>query len=179
MLNTLVVQGIGGIAYTLLALSYFKKEKRQILFIQIFAYIFFLLHYYLLNGITGAICNLIGLLALSTIYIFEKRTTKNKDTLLGIVVVFFTVLMLVANIVTFQNIFSIFPMVASVIAIVSFLRKSENDIRGIGILVAICWLIYAIVYKSYISIIFEAITLIDVVIAFLKNLQNKKNRKEE
>ena len=93
--------------------------------------------------------------------------------------VFFTVLMLVANIVTFQNIFSIFPMVASVIAIVSFLRKSENDIRGIGILVAICWLIYAIVYKSYISIIFEAITLIDVVIAFLKNLKNKKYRKEE
>ena len=74
MLNAFIVQGIGAIGYTTLALSYFKKEKRQILFMQIFAYIFFIIHYYLLNGITGAICNLIALFALLTIYCFEKLT---------------------------------------------------------------------------------------------------------
>ena len=72
MINTLLVQGVGAIGYTILALSYFKKEKRQILYMQIIAYIFFVIHYYLLNGITGAICNLIGLFALVTIYLFEK-----------------------------------------------------------------------------------------------------------
>ena len=170
MLNTIAVQGIGAIGYTLLALSYFKKEKRQILFMQIFSYIFFVIHYYLLNGITGAICNLIGLFALVTIYMFEKYKLKNKI----IVSTFFIVLILAVNIMTFQNIYSIFPMVASVIVIISFLENNENDIRGIGVLSAICWLIYAIVYKSYISIVFEVITFIDVVIAFFKNLSHKK-----
>ena len=172
MLNTLLVQGVGAIGYTLLAFSYFKKEKKQILFIQIFSYIFFVIHYYLLNGITGAICNLIGLFALTTIYMFEKHKIKNKI----LVSTFFIILLLSVNIMTYQNIFSIFPMVASVIVIISFLEDNENDVRGIGVLAAICWLVYAIAYKSYIAIVFEVITFINVVIAFLKNLSEKKHK---
>lgn len=67
-------------------------------------------------------------------------------------------------------------MVASVIVIISFLENNENDIRGIGVLSAICWLIYAIAYKSYISLVFEAITFINVVVAFVKNLSHKKKK---
>ena len=78
MTNTLITQFIGAIGYTSLALSYFKKKKKDILFIEIIAYIFFTLHYYLLNGITGTICNFIGLLALVTIYFFDKYKLSNK-----------------------------------------------------------------------------------------------------
>ena len=172
MLNTLIVQGIGAIGYILLSLSYYKKEKIQILFMQIFSYIFFSVHYYLLNGITGAICNLLGLFSMITIYMFEKYRLKNKIP----VSIFFIALLLAVNIMTFQNIFSIFPMVASVIVIISFLENNENDIRGIGVLSAICWLVYAIAYKSYISIVFEVITFINVVIAFVNNLSHKKKK---
>ena len=165
MLNALIIQGIGAIGYTLLALSYFKKEKKQILFMQIISYVFFVIHYYLLNGITGAICNLIGLFALVAIYVFEKYKLENKI----LVSAFFIVLLLIINIASFQNIYSIFPMVASSIVIISFLENNENDIRGIGLLAAICWLVYAIAYKSYIAIAFEVITLIGTIAAFIKN----------
>ena len=174
MLNTIVVQGIGAIGFILLSLSYYKKEKKQILFMQIFAYIFFAIHYYLLNGITGAICNVIGLFALVTIYIFDNYKLKNKIP----ISILFIASLLAVNIMTYQNIFSLFPMVAAVIVIISFLDNNENDIRGIGVLSAICWLIYAIAYNSYISIIFEAITFINVVIAFFKNLLQKKDNKK-
>ena len=172
MIYQFMIQCLGAVGYTILSLSYFKKEKRQILLMQIFSYIFFVIHYYLLNGITGAICNQIGLFALVTIYIFEKYKLKNKL----LVSTFFIVLLLAVNIMSFQNIYSIFPMIASVAVIISFLENNENDIRGIGVLSAICWLIYAIVYNSYISIDFEVITLIDVVIAFSKNLSHKKKK---
>ena len=76
MLNQLIIQGVGAIGYTLLALSYFKEEKSKILFMQIISYIFFVIHYYLLNGITGAICNFIGLFALVIIYLFDKYKLK-------------------------------------------------------------------------------------------------------
>ena len=175
MIDMLLIQGIGAIGYGTLALSYFKKQKNQILFMQIIAYIFFTIHYYLLSGITGAICNLIGLFALITIYVFEKYNIKNKL----LVSAFFILLLLIINIMTFQNFFSIFPLIASIIVVISFLENDENAIRGIGVVAAVCWLISAIAYKSYVAIAFEVVTLIDVCIAFLKNQYIKKNNNNE
>lgn len=169
-MNYILVQFIGAIGYTLLALSYFKKEKKQILFMQIFAYIMFTIHYYLLSGFTGAICNLVGLVALITIYLFDKYKFKNKK----IMAMIFIILIILINVQTFQNIYSIFPMIASVIVIISFITDNEAAIREIGVISAVCWLIYAIVYKSYTGIVFEVITLIGVLAAVVKNSKNKE-----
>ena len=169
-MNFLLIQFIGAIGYAILAASYYKKEKRKILFMQIIAYVMFTIHYYLLSGLTGAICNLIGLFALFIIYLFDKYEWKNKN----LVSYFFILLLIIINIITFQNIYSIFPMIASVIVIVSFLMNSEDYIRGIGLISAVCWLIYAIVYKSYIAIAFEIFTLIGTLVAFIKNTSNPK-----
>jgi len=159
----LFIQFIGAIGYSLLAYSYFKEDKRQILFMQIFAYLMFVIHYYLLSGITGAICNLIGLFALLAIYILDKSKFKN------IVATFFIVELLLINIYEFQNFFSIFPLVASISVIISFLNNDEDVIRIIGIISAICWLVYAVVYKSYIAIVFEVLTLIGTFYAYIKS----------
>ena len=166
-INMIITQFIGAIGYGTLALSYFKKNKKEILFMEIIAYIFFTIHYYLLNGITGAICNLIGLFALISIYLFDKYKLKNKY----LVSIFFVIILLIINIVNFQNIYSIFPMIASTIVIISFLSNDENKIRIVGVISAICWLIYAIVYKSYIAIVFEVITLINVFLALFRNIK--------
>ena len=176
-MDFIFTQFVGAIGYSILAFSYFKKEKRQILFLQILSYIMFTIHYYLLSGITGAICNFIGLLALVTIYLFDKNKWKYKNQ----VAIIFIFLLLVINIITFQNVFSIFPMVASVIAIISFLTDKEETIREIGIVAAICWLLYAIVYKSYIAIVFEVVTLIGVCAAYIKNnvkIESKERNKK-
>ena len=165
-----LIQIIGGIGYATLAASYYKKEKKRILYMQIIAYILFTIHYYLLDGLTGAVCNLIGLFALVSIYIFEKYEWRFKN----IIAFIFIVVLTFINIITFQNIYSIFPMIASVLVIISFITNNENYIRGIGLISAICWLIYAIVYHSYIAIIFEVVTLIGVLIAFVKNVIKDK-----
>lgn len=160
-----LIQLIGAIAFFALVGSYYLKEKKNILFMHIVAYVMFTIHYYLLSGITGAICNAIGLLALLAIYIIEKQNWKNKN----LVAFVFIFIICIINIVTFQNVFSIFPMIASIIVIVSFLMDNENYIRVIGLISAVCWLIYAIVYKSYISIGFEVFTIIGTLIALAKN----------
>ena len=166
----LLIQFIGAIGYSTIAFSYFKKEKRQILFIQIIAYIAFAIHYYLLNGFTGAVCNLIGLIALVLIYLFDKYKFKNKNILIFSIIPFLVVI----SCLTFENIYSIFPIIASTIAIISFLTDSEYTIRKVGVASAISWLVYAIVYKSYVSIVFEVITLISTVVAFVKNRNGGK-----
>ena len=164
-MNFILIQLIGAIAYITIAISYYRKEKKSILLMQIIAYIFFTLHYFLLAGISGVVCNLVGLFALVVIYIFDKYKLKYK----WIASTFFIVALIVVNIITFQNIYSIFPMVASVIVIISFVLDNEDFIRKIGIVSALCWLVYAIVYKSYISIAFEALTLVGVCVALIKH----------
>ena len=164
-------QIIGAAGYATLSVSYFKKNKKDILLIQIISYIFFTLHYYLLGGKTGAICNLLGLIAFIIIYIFDKKNTKNKKILTICIIPFLVIIALI----TYQDVFSIFPIIASIFAILSFISDDENKIRGIGIIAAICWLIYAIVYKSYVAIAFEIIALSATVIAFFKNI-NKRNK---
>ena len=133
----------------------------------IIAYILFAIHYYLLSGVSGTICNVLGLLSLLSIYIMEKNNWKNKN----VITFLFIVLIFGINIVIFQNIFSIFPMVASIIAIISFMMDKEKTIRGLGLISAVCWLIYAIAYKSYISILFEVFAVIGTLIAFVKNTE--------
>ena len=90
-MNFILIQLIGCIGYSLLAASYFKKEKNKILYMQIIAYIMFTIHFYLLSGITGAICNAIGLVALIVIYLFEKNKWKNKNLIawlfIGIIII--------------------------------------------------------------------------------------------
>ena len=174
-MNNVIIQLIGVIAYAILAFSYFKKKTKEIIYIQIFSTIGFAVHYYLLSGITGTIRNLISLLIQIIIYIFEKKEGKNKK----ILIFFTTPLLILISLFTYENIYSIFPIIASTVILISFVLSNENTIRISGIISALCWLIYAAIYKSYAGVFFEGISMITTFIAFLKN-NNKdifKNRK--
>ena len=171
-MNNLITQLIGVIAYVLLAFSYFKKNKKDILFIQIFSTIAFAIHYYLLNGITATVCNMISLLIIISIYLFEKHNGKNKKAL----VIAIIPLLVLIPLFTYENIFSIFPIIASTIVLITFIISNENTVRIAGIISAICWIIYAIIYKSYAGIVFEAFSALTTFIAFIKNIKlNNKN----
>ena len=170
-MNNLVIQLIGVIAYAILAFSYFKKNKKDILFIQIFSTIAFALHYYLLSGVTATVCNLISLLIIIITYFFEKHNGKNKKLL----ILSTLPLLIIIPFFTYENIFSIFPIIASIIVLISFVISNENTIRIAGIISALCWIIYAIIYKSYAGIAFEAFSAVSTFIAFIKNF-NIKNK---
>ena len=166
-MKDLLIQMIGGIGYFLLALSFYKKEKKEILMMQVISYIFFTIHYYLLNAITGTMCNILGLISLVIIYYLSVKN-KNKKTIVLIMIP----ILLIISLLTYQNIFSIFPIIAIIISLLSFINDNENIIRFIGIISAIGWLIYAIVYHSYVAIIFEISIIISTVIAYIKNKNN-------
>ena len=172
-MSFILIQLIGAIGYSTIAYSYYKKDKKDILFIQIISYIFFTVHYYLLEGHTGAICNALGLVAFVIIYLFDKYKFKNK-VLLAVCLI---PLLIIISLITFENVYSVFPIFASCISIIAFLTNNENEIRRIGIVSAICWFIYAIVYKSYIAIVFEILLVMSTIIAFIKN--NKKVDKDK
>lgn len=169
-MKEIITQLIGAIAYILLGISYYKKEKLQILYIQIFSYIAFSIHYFLLSGMTGAVCNIIGMIMLIIIYVYEQKKGKNKKILITIMI---PVLILIA-LLSWQNFYSIFPILSSTISLISFLSKNTNDIRAMGVVSNLSWTIYGIILRSKITIICETIILIVSIIAFLKN--DKKHK---
>lgn len=160
----IIAQILGAIGYSLLAFSFFKKRKREILFIQILAYIGFTTHYILLGALTGTVCNVLGFIALILIYFLSNDYKKKK-----ILVLILLPLLVTMSFFSYENIYSIFPVVACLLTFNSFLSKSEDKIRFIGIISALCWLVYAIIHVSYSAIIFEVITVVTVSIAYIKN----------
>lgn len=163
-MNFIIAQILGTIGYSLLAYSFFKKNKKQILFIQIFAYIGFTTHYILLGALTGSVCNILGFIALIFIYFFSDDIRKKK-----ILVIILVPLLGVMTYLSYENIYSLFPVVGCLLTFISFLSKNVNKIRFVGIISTACWLIYAIIYVSYSAIIFEVVILISAVVAYIKN----------
>jgi len=157
-------QILGAVGYSLLAYSFFKKEKRKILYVQILAYIGFTTHYALLGALTGIVCNIIGFIALILIYFFSEDTKKKK-----ILVLILIPLLIIMSYLSYENVFSLFPVLACLITFISFLSKDENKIRLIGIISASFWLIYAVIHMSYSAIIFETITVASTITAYIKN----------
>ena len=160
----IISQILGAVGYSLLAYSFFKKEKKQILYIQILAYIGFTTHYFLLGALTGTVCNILGFIALILIYFFSSNIKKKK-----LLVAILIPLLIVMSYLSYENIYSIFPVIGCLVTFNSFLSNNENIIRFVGIISATCWLIYAIIHVSYSAIIFEAITVVATTIAYIKN----------
>ena len=165
----ILIQVIGALGYILLALSYYKKDKKDILFLQILSYVTFVIHYYLLGGITGSICNLLGLIGFLIIYFFEKKNKKILPYLIFPIVIS----IIVISLFTFKDLYSIFPIFASISVLISFLEKDTRIIRLIGVFSAICWLVYAIYCDSYVAIIFEVLLLLSTFVSVLKNNRKK------
>ena len=159
-------QIIGAVAFSLFSYSFFKKSKKEILYIQILAYIGFIVHFYLMDAPTGTMCNIIGLISVILLYFFADNKEKKRFLIFTLIA-----LLILLSFITYENIFSIFPITASVITFLSFLSKNKNLIRLIGVISASLWLIYAIIIVSYSAIVFETITVIATIVAYLKNIK--------
>ena len=123
-LPTIVVQLIGASGYFFLANSYFNKEKGKLLIVQIVANFLLSLHYFLLAGIGGAICNIV-----------------------------------------------------CIFADISLVTDSKNIIRIIGLVAAICWLIYGIIFSSYAGIVFEIIIITSTIASYIREkIKSKEER---
>ena len=84
-------------------------------------------------------------------------------------------LLIIISLISWDGISSILPIIASIIVLIGFLLNNENDIRLIGIISSICWLIYGLIYISYSAIIFNAVTIITTTIALIKNKKIDNN----
>lgn len=154
-----------GFFYALfLILSSWGKNIKQILIMQTISFIFKGFHYYLLGGLSGFLTSMIS--AIRNL-IFYKVKQNNTISLIFIIVY------LIIGYLTFQNIFSLIPVLATIFYTVVVNENNKTYLRISLLITSFLWLIYNVYLMSYSGIIIQIINLFSSTLAITK--LDKKN----
>ena len=157
------IQLIGLLGFCVLVLSFYKKETVKILTYQITSNFAYSVHYFLLGGLSGAFCSLIGIVR--NIVLIKIKNKK-------IVIPIFILLYLIVTVLFYENIYSIFPMIANSIYLIALTLNKKTIILKGAIIGSILWILYSIFVSSYVSIVTESILVISNIIQLIKLKNN-------
>jgi uncharacterized membrane protein len=150
-------------------IAFQMKTPKKMLALQIATGLIFSAHYLLIGAMTASVLNLISAIKYVCYYIRDKR---QKKTLFA--PIFFTVLVIISSILTWDSWWSMFIMVGLVINTVSFAIPNAQLIRKLNLIKSPLCLIYNIAVLSIGGIFYESFTLISSIIGIIINREKQK-----
>ena len=161
----IIAQIIGGIAFLLSLIAYHRKKKEKILENMIISNILNFIHYLLLGAYSGCITKIIAICRDYFIILKSKKHFLSSNIFLSI----FILVYIVTGILTYNNIWSVLPLLAAIIYIVPVWNGDEATIRKTAFGCYFLWLIYNIFVFSIAGIISNVISIISTFIAIKNN----------
>ena len=158
------IQLIGLLGFCILVLSFYKRETITILTYQITSNFAYTVHYFLLGGLSGAFCSLIGIIR--NIVLIKSDNKK-------IIMPIFISLYLIITIVFYEDIYSLFPMIANSTYLVMLTAKNKKNILIGALISSILWVLYSIFVSSYVTVVTESILFISNIIQLIKLKKQK------
>jgi len=153
------IQLIGLLGFCILVLSFYKRETVKILTYQITSNFAYTVHYFLLGGLSGAFCSLIGIIR--NIVLIKLKNSK-------LIIPIFILLYLIVTILFFEGIYSLFPMIANSTYLIMITYKEKRKLLIGAIISSVLWILYSAFVSSYVSIITESILLISNTVQLIK-----------
>ncbi len=178
----IIAQAVGIVGMTFNILSYQPKTKKNVLILQLIGAAFFTVNFFLLKAITGAVLNIVNV-ALALVFAFKEKTrAEHPAWAVGFCAAYicsyvltFTLFGLeptTANLIT-----EIFPVIGTLLTVLSYKMKDAKAIRKIGLFRSPAWLMYNIFVFSIGGIICEVVTIVSIIIAIIR-LDIKKEESE-
>jgi len=165
MTNTYFISQIFTIlGIILLGSSYLCKNKREILILSLLSSICYGSHNFLLGAITGFAMNIVTIILNLWLYINEKNKKQTSSKLLFSI----CLITIILGSISYQNIFSLLPIIASLLFTYSIWQNNNKVYRWIGLLTSILWLSYNTYLNSIFGIITEIILLGFKVVGLIK-----------
>lgn len=162
-MQIIIGQLVGFVATVLCFLIYQQKDRKRILFVKLLADLTWMLHYFLLSAYSGvAIC----IISTARAIVFLNPEKKWADKRFW--VPFFLVMAGVMGYLTWNGIFSLFPILASVISIISFAQNKPKITRLLAFPVSASLLTYDFWIQSIPGIINESAVIISSFIGLLR-----------
>ena len=166
------VVGVFGLVF---ALSSFQLKKRKhIMLFQMLASMMFSAQFFMLGAFTGGCMDLISFVRTLIFSNNNKKWASSKWWLVGFIVV-----MIVTGIMTWQDGWSIFAILGSILSTVALWMKKEKHIRMVSLTVGPCWIVYGIVTGAYTSVLNEVLALASIVIGMLRHDRKKISQEKK
>lgn len=163
-----ISQIFGFVAFVLSLIAYHKDKKEKIFKIMVLANVLDIIHYFLLEAYSGCLTKVIALIRNHIIILKESKKHLNNT----IILVSLFIVYLILGIVTYENLFSILPIIAAMIYL--FLAWNGNTLRvkKVAFYCYFLWLIYNICVFSIAGIISNFVSIISTFIAVYNYKKN-------
>lgn len=143
--------------YLIYSITFHLKNKSKILIFGAMATIISSISYFLLNAYTGVAMCFIAILRNA---LFHKCKSKS-------VLIIIYIITLIASFFSYQNIFSLLSILATLIYTYSLWQESSKKYKLLGILVNTLMLLYNFSIMSIMGIVFMIIALINSVMGYI------------
>lgn len=161
--------GIIALILTVIAVQFKTKEK--IVMCSVFANIVVAIQFFLLNAITGAVVSIINTIRCIIFYYYKKKDMKPSL----IILLIFEIIAVVSGIMSWQNIWSIIPIIVTVIYTYGLWQDNVKVIRITTGIAGFGWAIYDIIVMAYVGAVQETSQLISAIIALARNRKDIKD----
>lgn len=172
-MSKVIAQGIGFVGAALVFLSFQQKGKKQILLTQMAAGFVFSIHFIMLGAVTGAMMNAV---AVARNLVFSRGEKLKRPYFWPVL---FMGLFTLLGVLSWQNLFSLLPIMAMNLSNIVFSLKNPRYIRFCYVPVSVGWLIYNISAFSVAGIITEIFCLLSLLIAIVRYDLLKKDVQPE
>lgn len=149
-----------------LFLVYQQKSRKNILKCKLSADIFWIAHYFSLHAWAGMIPNFVGVFRELVFVNRDKRKWADTPIWVGI----FIIINFILGIISFENVYDLIPITASSFVTVSLWINNPKLTKIISAPVSASFLIYDIFVGSYMGIINESVSIISIIIYFIKSI---------
>lgn len=164
-ITSIIYYSISIISIILYVMSVQFKDKKNILTVQIFASICYLIVYVIKGAWSGVAIEILEELKDVVFINFEKRNKKNIPL---IVLILFITLLVVVSIIFYDGILSLLPLAINILLFVSTYYKNPKYIRWIMLICGGLWAIYNMYVGAYIIIIGNILEMISAIVAIRK-----------
>ena len=168
----ILAQIMGGIGLIIMAIGMQFRRKKNMLLAQIATNTCYIIQYFLLGAFTGALTFIVNNARSTTFYFYSKNRKKPNIFLL----LLFSILAIIMGLTTYKNIFSIIPVLSSIITTYGAWQKKAKIFR-IAIMTSSFILIFHDLYfGAYTGMLSYTITFTSTLIGFIKYQLPKKEK---
>lgn len=165
-----IAQLIGFCAMATAITSFQLRKRKNILIFQLICTAFWTLHFLVLGNLTGCLLN--GVQTVRCVIYYFKENQKWAQNRIWLFL--FLIAGAVVGVLTWENIWSLLPIVGMLISTVSLWMNKPKHIRLLSLPVSGVWLVYDVICKSYAGVCNEIFLLISVSLALLRLDRSKK-----
>ena len=156
---------IGIAAVVMCVLCYQLKTRRNILLLNACSRVFYVLQYILLGAFEGAVLDIVALIVSVLARYKDDRWLKKHPRL---TVAGANVFILVIGLTSYQNLFSLLPIIGVLFETGAFWLNQERHIRFVSFLAVPFWLAYNLIFAAYGSAIGNVMTIASIGIAIVR-----------